>query len=101
DALTAVAIALRSAFRRDDAVFRIGGDEFALIIDESEHGEGLSLVDRVAVAAGTVLKDFGASLSVGMSALQPADTVRTVMARADAALYRSKSRRLAALAARV
>jgi diguanylate cyclase (GGDEF)-like protein len=97
DALTAVAHALRNAFRQDDAVFRIGGDEFAMIVDDVEHRNGLSLDERITIAAGAALKDFGASLSVGMASLLPADTIRTAMARADAALYRSKSRRLAAL----
>ena len=96
DALTAVGHALRDALRREDAVFRIGGDEFAMIVDRVEHSDGASLDDRVVDAAGVVLKDFGASLSVGTASLRPADTLRTVMARADAALYRSKARRLAA-----
>ena len=94
DALTAVANALRNTLRHEDAVFRIGGDEFAMIADHVGHGNGLSLDDRVVSAAGDVLRDFGASLSVGAAPLQRADTLRSAMARADAALYRSKSRRL-------
>jgi diguanylate cyclase (GGDEF)-like protein len=93
DALTAVADVLRNALRRDDAVFRIGGDEFAIIIDAHDHGEGPSMDHRVMTAAEVVLSGFGSSLSVGAASIQPADTFRTVMARADAALYKSKSRR--------
>ncbi|QTD54535.1 GGDEF domain-containing protein [Parasphingorhabdus cellanae] len=87
---------LKDNIRACDMVARIGGDEFALLLDnldadQVEH-KILSLIDRIKTANlvhdDRVLK-FGAA--IGYSFVGPADTVSALMSRADEAMYQSKN----------
>jgi diguanylate cyclase (GGDEF)-like protein len=85
--LRATAAALSGAMRRGDRVFRIGGDEFAAIVRAAD--------DREAIAAGARLRGAAAvvpdvTVSVGVALPAPGEPDATLIARADAALYRVK-----------
>ena len=93
--LQAVARAIEQGLRRGDVVARLGGEEFAIALagcgaDQAALlGEGV----RRAVAALDIRRgdaSVGLTVSVGVAALRSADTLDTLFARADAALYRAK-----------
>jgi diguanylate cyclase (GGDEF)-like protein len=88
--LRGVAEALASTCRASDMAFRIGGDEFALLLPGTGAGEGAAVVDRVRAAVATV--DARVSTSVGL-ATWPADggSKDVLLAHADAVLYSMKS----------
>lgn len=83
--LKEVAQGLRRAVRRDDRVFRWGGDEFLVVLPKTDAATATSLARR--------LKEELASLgvSIGVAAWLPGEpTWEAVVHRADLAMYRDK-----------
>jgi len=83
---------LLSVVRSADIACRVGGDEFAVVLPESNVEEAELLAGRIARAinarpitpAGTV------NLSAGVAELRPSDRQTDLFERADEALYRAK-----------
>jgi diguanylate cyclase (GGDEF)-like protein len=88
---------LNGSVRRPDRPFRIGGDEFAILLPHTDV-EGARIVARRLLATSLQpalrLEDqprSGVSFSAGVSALpRPATTRAQLYAQADAALYQAK-----------
>ena len=97
-ALEHLATLLRSNIRSSDCLGRLGGDEFALILwqvdEDTARAKAASLR---AMVAGTPLQVAGLSLtlstSIGVAALEVADTPEQALMRADQAMYRQKAER--------
>jgi len=85
-ALLAVVEALRGALRGDDHIYRIGGDEFAVVIDVGGTAEVRNITGRLLAAARAV----GHTVSVGAAVQLPGETGRETLLRADKALYQAK-----------
>jgi diguanylate cyclase (GGDEF)-like protein/PAS domain S-box-containing protein len=96
DYLRALARRLREAVRVSDAVGRMGGDEF-LVVLEGIHGldEACAIAEKVRAAAARPVRVPGgrvtATVSVGVTLRQPDDTADSMIARADEAMYRAKA----------
>lgn len=94
-ALRAVADLLLGGARREDEVFRYGGEEFALLM-RSTPGKGACEVAermRKAVEQTPVTTDnaiLQITLSLGVAEYAPGDDITTVFSRADKALYDAK-----------
>jgi diguanylate cyclase (GGDEF)-like protein len=81
-ALRALATTLTASLRREDAAYRIGGDEFAVVLpDAAAMGAGF-LADRLQLAGGP-------SASVGV-ATYPTDILERLVELADARLYATR-----------
>ncbi len=98
DLLRLVAKGLRSVCRSSDVVARLGGDEFAVLLDEAAGESGAVLSDRLragVTAAGVDALGRPPSVSVGVVVVPRNDprTLDTVIAEADAAMYREKRSR--------
>jgi len=86
---------IRVTIRHTDAGFRIGGDEFALLLPHTDAGGAVGLARRL---LGRGLEDRGAgtyrgpiSFSAGVTSCPEFGTTRLELtAQADAALYRGK-----------
>ncbi|RKP44643.1 EAL domain-containing protein [Trinickia fusca] len=97
DLLKHVAIALRQAVRKTDVVSRIGGDEFAVLVEAADHkAEGLATAERIARALARPFDLTRASVvataSVGVSVYpDDAEDVAALVSSADIALYAAKS----------
>ncbi|MGE4447429.1 MAG: diguanylate cyclase [Azospira sp.] len=99
--LVEVARRITSVLRKVDSVSRQGGDEFTVLLESLNNGQGIAETEEAArriIAAinEPVLLD-GRSFRVGASigiAFYPADgdNVELLMARADAAMYQAKAR---------
>jgi diguanylate cyclase (GGDEF)-like protein len=88
--LVAVTDALRAQIRAYDLIFRYGGDEFVCALS------GLSIADaadRFARVNPTLAAAANGSVTVGLAVLGPEESASTVMARADAELYRQRPSR--------
>jgi len=93
EVLRKVAEIARSQIRAEDLVGRIGGEEFVCILSGVGGNESRSLAERLcrAIDTGTEQADCpGATISVGLAHLRDGDTVETLIARADTALYEAK-----------
>jgi diguanylate cyclase (GGDEF)-like protein len=96
-ALRAIATAILAQGRRPgDAAFRIGGEEFAMILAETELEGAYALAERLraeVLAAGIPHPDSPSgllSVSIGVTAMEEGDEPVSLFARADTALYEAK-----------
>lgn len=92
EALIHTAYALRENVRTGDVVARIGGDEFAVLLDYTEEEAAVVKARSLAeaLAASPLHGKVPVSVSIGVTALQPEDTPETALARADQAMYAAK-----------
>ncbi|KQV78677.1 hypothetical protein ASD15_22880 [Massilia sp. Root351] len=90
--LAAVAAILRSGARSIDSVGRWGGEEFMVICPQTELlGAGaLAEMLRLRIAAAEFPEVGRKTCSFGVAALGPDESLSSLVARADAALYRAK-----------
>jgi diguanylate cyclase (GGDEF)-like protein len=100
EVLRAVGQAMRGAVRAHDFVFRVGGDEFAALVQCVTAADALEVAHRVFEAAGIVLVPHRSALSIGIAMLAPGAADQTALRLADAALYRAKRERLGVVLAR-
>lgn len=94
-ALIHLAKLLSQSIRSTDVAARIGGDEFALILDGMDAEQAMAkiaslewLIEGTPCLFGDVSLPVGASF--GFTAILPQDTDATVIARADEAMYEHK-----------
>jgi diguanylate cyclase (GGDEF)-like protein len=85
EALQVFARTLHSALRRGDEAFRIGGDEFALLLAEASDDDAREVVQRV----NDQLVGMRASFGVASCPDHARDT-QTLFRLADMALYEAK-----------
>ncbi len=93
--LMAVAEALANTCRTGDVIARIGGEEFAVLLDETEPEAIATAAERIRAAitgAGAALAEQPLELtaSIGVARLCPGETGAELVERADAALYEAK-----------
>jgi diguanylate cyclase (GGDEF)-like protein len=92
-ALRATAEVLRKTLRRTDTVCRYGGEEFLVVLPDTSVEDAAVLATRLF----TAIEEFGAeqrlplTVSIGIARGRTDDTVQSLLARADLALYASKS----------
>ncbi|MEZ5626906.1 MAG: diguanylate cyclase [Rhodocyclaceae bacterium] len=93
EVLVAVARAIRRVVRRNEQLFRVGGDEFAILIADANETALQELAQRVvAEVAAIEVAETTISASVGY-ACYPGDAQSqdALVAAADSAMYRAKS----------
>jgi diguanylate cyclase (GGDEF)-like protein len=88
EALKRVADALRATIRSGDNAFRIGGDEFAVILPEAEEHDARAAAQRIA-------DELQLAASFGVAVCSGECEAGTLLREADDAMYRMKRRRRA------
>lgn len=93
DVLLAVADAMRTTLRASDTLFRFGGDEFAVLLCGEDAISAELVAHRLvkAIASHHQCEKFGVSASAGLASYCDDDSVKTMFARADGALYQAKT----------
>jgi diguanylate cyclase (GGDEF)-like protein len=94
-ALIAVAKLLRERTRRSDAVARMGGDEFAVLMPGSSHAEAEALAAKLEFTVNMLIATWNGrkipiSASFGWAPYDPDSTADGLILLADQATYRSK-----------
>ena len=95
-ALAVVAAALRAELRTYDLCARFGGDEFLVVLPETDEEEAVVVAERVQAWLAenplpTSEGKFQVGISIGVGTLQDGEPeIGTMLARADAAMYAEK-----------
>lgn len=99
-----VDVALRSvkALRTTDYFGRIGGEEFAVVLPETERDAALAVAERLRASAESTSASHAAgthasnpacgvcTVSIGLATVRDGDSIAELMQRADDALYAAK-----------
>jgi diguanylate cyclase (GGDEF)-like protein len=88
---------LKSVFRAGDVVGRLGGDEFIVVLDAGLQ-EARAHVERISrwvfgdytIRVGDTSRKVAVNAAVGAAERQAGDSLRTLLDRADADMYRDK-----------
>ncbi|RLE30327.1 hypothetical protein DRJ54_02900, partial [Candidatus Acetothermia bacterium] len=95
EVLRRVAGYLQDNVREADYVFRIGGDEFLILLPETD-GEAEEVAKRLKQGIGDVLSDVGVpiGLSIGIAVWEPDEEfdLEALIAEADKRMYEDKRR---------
>ncbi|MDI3273154.1 GGDEF domain-containing protein [Pseudomonas sp. MDT1-16] len=93
--LKAVAASIKSQLRNVDMVFRFGGEEFLILLSNTNREAAALVGERLRLAAQT--EDYAAdghlielTVSLGCSTLLPGESADSLLRRADSALYVAK-----------
>ena len=89
DVLARFAEVLRKTARGQDLAVRTGGDEFALLLPDTDAAGASRLVERIREAAELATPPV--RFSGGVAVLEGDATLDQMMANADAALYAEKA----------
>lgn len=95
--LKAVASLVTGKVRRDELLARYGGEEFAVVLPETSLDAAALFCERIRGEIENATFDFDgeplrATVSLGVTELSPADTLESLVARADARLYEAKQK---------
>lgn len=91
-ALRAAAEALHQNLRKGDTICRYGGEEFLIVLPDTTPDDAAVLAARLFTTVHNRGEELGLplSISIGLTAYRPGDTVETLLHRADHALFASK-----------
>lgn len=98
EVLKGVASLLRTSFREYDLVARFGGEEFSILMPETEPSEAFDRIERVRkiiaeqkFTAPISNAQFAVTMSFGLAELEPNDELpEQIIHRADIAVYTAK-----------
>lgn len=97
EVLKSVAQALRHGIRTDDYVARLGGEEFAIVIDNAESDTAGSILEALVRSIAQLQVELngmriGVTISIGATHIAPLhhQSITEQIADADTALYRAK-----------
>jgi diguanylate cyclase (GGDEF)-like protein len=95
EVLRAAASTLKKTLRTSDSAFRIGGDEFALLLPQTDQPQTIALSRRVEIVFAETLKTLQVSVSVNMDSgvanfPQDGEQADQLIRVADERLYRFK-----------
>ena len=75
---------------KTDEGFRCGGDEFMVILQESDGRAGMAVAKRMRGEFGKV-ETYGTTMSIGLAEYQNGAPAESLIRRADEALYKAKA----------
>jgi diguanylate cyclase (GGDEF)-like protein len=83
---------VESSLRNTDTLFRFGGEEFMVILPETDLDEAYEIADRMRLLVEK--NDFGLELkttiSIGVVVFKDGDSVDSIISKVDTLLYHSK-----------
>tara|TARA_R110002050_G_scaffold268113_1_gene410065 strand:+ start:118717 stop:119661 length:945 start_codon:yes stop_codon:yes gene_type:complete len=94
-ALQLFANTITETMRASDIAFRYGGEEFSLILSNTDSKSAYLLAERLRIATSQLScndgsRTFGFTISVGITQLNHGEQATTLFDRADQALYQAK-----------
>ncbi|MEG3696177.1 GGDEF domain-containing protein [Vibrio coralliirubri] len=97
DAIKIIASALKNNFREEDLIFRLGGDEFLVVVignGNCDAGKLDMIIDRLhsSLSLSEVLKGQVVSISCGIAFSEEANDFETVLKLSDSRMYEDKAK---------
>lgn len=94
--LVYLAQTIRSMIRNTDRVYRYGGEEFAVVLNRCDPEQAFEIADKIRskIEQSQLIYNGQAinlTVSVGVTAHRQGDTIDSLIARADEALYKAKN----------
>lgn len=95
DVLRLIGTLIKDCLRSNDMAARIGGEEFALVLDHCNHLKLLEACNRIrriveSFSWDNVAQGLHITMSFGVTLCTSGDTLKSLMERADSALYSAK-----------
>ncbi len=92
----ALALYLRQRFRLSDVIGRYGGEEFAVVLPDTDIEQAQKLMDKVRLGFSKLILQSGeqkvqVTFSCGVTSMKEDDNVNFISQRADKALYKAKA----------
>jgi len=93
ECLREIAKVLTENIRNEDLAARMGGDEFVVLLPQTQIKEAKNIADRIKNNVQTIdIKDSGSiTISIGVAVIRKEDDIESFLKRADDALYRAKN----------
>ncbi len=95
DVLRQVAQTVEKTIRSSDALYRYGGEEFAIVLNGTDESGALLLAERIRRNVEQLkfdaLRGIRITLSLGVAVMRGNESAEQLFARADAALYQAKT----------
>jgi len=93
--LIRLAEVLTKQFRKSDIISRFGGEEFFILLPETDLKKAKKITSRLrtAIKSDKILKKHDVTVSGGLTEFKKKDTKKTFKQRADKALYQAKKTR--------
>ncbi|MFT3814662.1 MAG: GGDEF domain-containing protein [Acidovorax sp.] len=89
--LAGFAECISAALRKTDRLGRYGGEEFLVLLPHADAAHALATAERLRQATAHLQQPVACTVSAGAATVQAADAgIDTLLAHADAALYRAK-----------
>ena len=90
--LIRLAEVLTKQFRKSDIISRFGGEEFFILLPETDLKKAKKIISRLrtAIKSDKILKKHGITISGGLTEFKKRDTKKTFKQRADKTLYQAK-----------
>ena len=84
---------LKASIRATDSVYRFGGDEFAILIDDPEFVTNKLIAERImaSVKHCDLMAKYEVTTSIGFTLAENNDCEDNIFARADKGLYKAKA----------
>lgn len=92
-ALKKIARMIQQNIRSRDIAARVGGDEFVILLPETEMAEARSMLERLkqALTLRMIEESWPVTFSIGLAVfIQPPETLTTLLQEADRQMYRAK-----------
>jgi diguanylate cyclase (GGDEF)-like protein/PAS domain S-box-containing protein len=95
EVLRTFALRCRAGFRQSDVFARMGGEEFAALLVETDAQEAVEAAERyretiVSRPVPTEAGELTVTVSIGVASMEPEDSINDLLKRADEALYEAK-----------
>jgi diguanylate cyclase (GGDEF)-like protein len=83
---------VQACIRKRDRIYRLGGEEFVLLLPDTDHSGARVALEKVrdAIQAEPLVDGLRITASIGAAMLEPDDDWPRWLARADSALYQAK-----------
>ena len=89
--IIAIADILKEASSEDDILFRLGGDEFLILIENKAYSYALNLINKIKCICREISHlDFDVSIALGSANNNSASSLQNVMKMADEEMYKDK-----------